>query len=83
VVSADWVSFASARTVVQMYEYGQSMRLWLARQVVGDSLNDWDEAAQDRVGYSSMYMAGVCDDVMCTYHTLALDLSSSMLPRLL
>ena len=70
VVSAEGGSFASARTVVQLYEegqdIGQEIRLWLARQNQGggDSVGDWRArpgAGQSRVSYSSLTMTGVSD----------------------
>ena len=67
VVSAEGGSFASARTVVQLYEdgqdIGQEIRLWLARQGQGgvDSMCDWGGGGQGRVGYSTQVLSGVCD----------------------
>jgi len=67
VVSAEGGSFASARTVVQLYEdgqdIGQEIRLWLARQNqgVGDNLADWGLTSQGKMAYSSMNMTGVCE----------------------
>jgi len=67
VVSAEGGSFASARTVVQLYEdgqdLGQEMRLWLARQE--DDYQDWTDGGHQGQSSNKLIFANTSVEDGC------------------